>query len=122
MVDKIQNQTIDFLGEINKKGSSELDEYVMDYPTQVAICQMNKNYNKMINNMFATCANICIKTFNYPKLNEKEKNCAEICQKKFYSSYFIGQQFVTAVIEESKKIDLFSDKTELDVILSTRKN
>ena len=121
MVDNISNQSIDFLGEILKEEKIEKIE-IMDYPTQVAIVELNRNYNKMINNMFKTCANICVKNFNYPKLSAAEKICAENCQKKFFESYVIGQGFVSKVMEETNKTDLFSDKNEVDIVRSAGKN
>ena len=121
MVDNVSNQSIDFLGEILKEEKKE-KVGIMDYPTQIAIVELNKNYNKMINNMFKACANICVKNFNYPKLSTGEKICAENCQKKFFESYVIGQSFVGKVLDETNKTDLFSDKNEVDIVRNAGKS
>ena len=47
MVDKAVNQSIDFLVETQQKEKQE-KLGIMDFPTQVAIVELNKNYNKMI--------------------------------------------------------------------------
>jgi hypothetical protein len=123
MVDRVSNQSIDFLGERkNEETKGKETIGVMDYPTQVAIVELNGNYNKMVNNMFKTCASNCIKNFNFPKLGNTEKICAENCQKKFFESYVVGQGFVNAILEESSKIDLFSDKNEVDIVKAAAKS
>jgi hypothetical protein len=117
MVDKIQTQSIDFLGEDDKKTFIKQNEAMMiDLQTQIAMGELNKNYNRMINNMLASCANICLKNFSNAKFTQSESVCVENCQKKYYSTYAIGEYFVRYVLEESKKTDFFSNKTEVDII------
>jgi hypothetical protein len=122
MVDNVQNQSVDFLGNLKKLENikKDKDSKVMDYDTQVAIVELNKNYNKMVNNMFETCAKMCFKNFNTQTMNKEEKICALNCQKKFYSTYVYGQSYVNAIIEETGKTDIFSDKTEVDIIENAR--
>lgn len=120
MVENISNQTIDFIGQIKEQEKREKIG-IMDYPTQVAIVELNKNYNKFINNMFKTCAKVCINNFNYPKLGGSEKSCVESCQRKFFETYYIGQNFVNAVLAETNKTDLFSESEEVDIIKNANK-
>jgi hypothetical protein len=121
MVDKIQTQSIDFLGDDLKKTVSKPTEAVMmDLNTQIAIGEMNKNYNKMVNNMLNTCANICLRNFANPKFTASEALCVENCQKKFYATYAIGESLIRFVMEEAKKTDLFSNKNEVDIVESAR--
>jgi hypothetical protein len=121
MVDKVNNQSIEFLGEELKQAPKKESIGIMDYPTQMAIVEVNSNYNKMINNMFKACATNCIKNFSFPKMGNNEKICAENCQKKFYESYYIGQGYVQGILEEAYKTDFFSDKNEVDIINSANK-
>ena len=118
MVDKVQNQSIDFVGEIKKQEQAETS--IMDLQSQIAIGELNKNYNKMVNNMFKCCAEICIKNFNYPKLSNSEKTCVENCQKKFFSSYRLGSNLVNSIIEEARRTDIFSEKSEVDIVEGAR--
>jgi len=121
MVDKIQAQSIDFLGDdIKKTLSKPTEANMMDLNTQIAIGEMNMNYNKMVNNMLNTCANICLRNFVNPKFSGVEAICVENCQKKFYTTYAIGENLVRFVMEEAKKADLFSNKNEVDIIESAQ--
>lgn len=117
MTEKVQSQNIDFTGELKHNKQAKFQEIkVMDYNSQLVIVEINKNYNKMINNMFSLCGKKCIGNFSNSNLGPQEKICLENCQKKFYNSYVIGKTFVDQVINESKSLDLFSDKTEVDLI------
>jgi len=117
MVDKIQTQNIDFLGEEPKNTNNKQSETIMiDLPTQIAMGELNKNYNKMVNNMFATCANICLKNFMNQKYSSNEFICVENCQKKYYSTYALGEYLIKYILEESKKTDLFSSTTDVNII------
>lgn len=117
MVDKIETQSIDFLGGDEKKPSiTQNESLIIDLQTQIALGEMNKNYNKMVNNMLASCADVCLKNFSNAKFTQSESTCIENCQKKYYSTYAIGEYFVRYILEESKKTDLFSNKNEVDII------
>ncbi len=120
MTENVQSQTIDFAGEL-KNAEKFKEVEVMDAQMQNAIVELNKNYNKMVNNMFYTCAKMCIKKFDNPNLMRNEQVCVENCQKKFYKSYSIGHRFMADIMREVEKVDLFSDKSEVDIVKS-RKN
>ncbi len=120
MVDKIEAQSVDFLGEaeqFKKTTSSKFkEEVVVDMDTQIAIGELQKNYNQMVNNMLSTCANICIKNFNGAKLSDTESICVDNCQKKFYSTYAVGEKFVRLILEEANKTDIFSNSNQTNII------
>lgn len=113
----MDNQSINFIGERDlNSGKVVREKEVMDIETQNALFTMNKNYEKMINNMFEHCANVCFKDFTFPQINKEERLCVENCQKKYYHTYAAGESILKYVLQESQKIDLFSDKTELDLL------
>lgn len=116
MVDKIETQSIDFLGDDDKAVSKATEVSMLDLPTQIAIGEMNKNYNKMVNNMLNTCANICLKNFTNPKFTSNEAICVENCQKQFYATYALGEYMIRYIMEETKKTDLFSNRNEINII------
>ncbi len=118
MVDKIENQSVDFLGEVEQKAQ---DLTVMDMATQQTLVEISRNYNKMVNNMFKTCAQLCLKNFAYPKMSDKEQICAENCQKKFFATYAQGYDYVKLILEETQKTDFFADKDEVDIVKSANK-
>jgi hypothetical protein len=120
MTEKNLSQTVDFSGEI-KKQEKYTELKVMDFNTQNALMEMNRNHNKMINNMFYVCSNFCFKKFSGANLTSIEKTCAENCQKKFYSAYNIGSRLMDRLMKESDKIDIFSDKNEVDIVKDSRK-
>ncbi len=122
-MEKHLNQTIEFTDHgfpptttDTKTNDIERKEYyVMDQPTEITLLEINKNYSKMMNNMFAVCGRKCIKNFNISIMNTDEKFCVENCQKKFYLNYSIGKKILNEIMKEVKDIDLFSDKTEVDL-------
>jgi hypothetical protein len=120
MTEKVQSQHVDFTGQVKSKEISK-EMQVMDYPTQVTIVEMNKNYNKMINNMFAICAKSCIRNFNQARMSIEEKSCAENCQKKYYSTFVIGKGFVNQITMETEQLDIFSNTNEVDLIKNSKK-
>lgn len=121
MTDNVQSQNVDFTEGIkNTEAKTFKETKVMDFPTQLAIVEINKNYNKMVNNMFNVCAKMCIKTFNQQSLSTQEKTCAENCQKKFFESFVIGKKIVNNIVKEVEKVDLFDDKSEVDIVKSAR--
>jgi hypothetical protein len=121
MVDKIQNQSIDFIGDKTKQKNNFFKDDIIGIDTEFAIAELNKNYNKMINNMFAVCSKMCIKNFTSQKMNTTEQNCSENCQKKFYSTYAYGESMVRMIVEETKKADLFSNQTEVNIVENAKK-
>lgn len=116
MVEKVENQSVDFLGPIIQEESN-----IMDFNTQSTLLEISKNYNKMINNMFKVCADICIKNFNYPKLSESEIICTENCQRKFFQTYVQGYNYVKLILDEAQKSDIFVINGELDIIKNVKK-
>jgi|LauGreDrversion4_2_1035121.scaffolds.fasta_scaffold1021697_2 hypothetical protein len=118
MVDKIQNQSIEFIGQVESKNQ---ETPIMDFETQATLVQVTKNYNKMINDMFLTCAELCLKNFKYAKMSEKEALCAENCQRKYFESHALGRGFMGLVLEETAKTDIFSDKDEVDIVKNVNK-
>jgi hypothetical protein len=119
MVDKVENQSVEFIGKVE---SVTQDSYIMDFETQAAIVQVSKNYNKMINNMFLTCAELCLKNFKYAKMSEKEAKCAENCQRKYFESHALGKNLLGGILEETAKTDIFSSKDEVDIIKNVNKS
>jgi hypothetical protein len=121
MVDNVNASSVDFLGD-KPKTSVYGEKKVMSIDTQVALVEASKNYNKLVNNMFATCGKICIKNFsNNFQLNQEEKSCIENCHKKFYNSYAIGESILGYIMKEAEKADVFSDVDEVNLVLKAKK-
>jgi hypothetical protein len=115
MVDKIEAQFVEFTGKQKQQPVSE--KSLMDKDTENAIVESTKNYNKMVNNMFVMCSKICIKNFTSSTLSHSEATCVENCQKKFFASYAIGQEFIDMLVTQVNQTDLFSNNTnELDIV------
>lgn len=124
MVDKALTQSIEFIGKDIKPTLAKAkgdEKKIMDIDTEITIMESTKNFNKMVNNMFAICSKICIKDFSNGRMSVTEAKCAENCQKKFYESYAIGERLVCSVMENSKNNDIFSNKTEVDIIEEAKK-
>lgn len=121
MVDRIDAQSVDFIGD-NKVMPKSDDKKLMSLETEDAIVESTKNFNKLVNNMFSVCGKLCIKSFNGLQLNPEEKECVDNCHKKFFHSYAVGERILTLILEEAKKTDLFSDKSEINIINDARKN
>lgn len=66
----------------------------MDYPTQRALIDSSRNYNKMVNNMFRSCANVCINRLNTDELTRLEEKCLENCYEKYFHTFFQGGGFL----------------------------
>jgi len=123
MVDNVDSHLIEFLGENNnkttpKKYKGSVDE-MFNFKTQDTFLYVFENYHKFIKNMLITCSNICIKDFNHMNLNMNEEICVNNCQKKFFSAYAIGENYLKTVASKSKKADIFSDVTHIDLINNT---
>jgi hypothetical protein len=119
MVDKISSQSVDFkpdpdLGE--RTTQVQNDKPLMDKDTENALLDRTRNFNKMVNNMFNVCAKRCIKNFTNTSLNTQEAICVENCQKKYFTSYAVGHQFLDMIVNQVNKTDLFATTTDVDII------
>lgn len=121
MVDNLDSHSIEFIGEkdvnkpVTKRFQPSLNE-LFDLKTQNTFLNAFRNYHKFLNNMLLTCSNICIKDFNYMNLNMNEEICVTNCQKKFFTAYAVGEQYLKTVATKSKNADIFSDITHIDLI------
>lgn len=118
MVDNLDSHSIEFIGEKKKKPTKyqESINELFDLNTQESFITIISNYNKFVSNMLSTCSNICIKELNYPTLSINEEMCVNICQKKFFSAYAIGENYLKSVASKTKGTDIFSDVTHLELI------
>ena len=120
MVDNFDSHSIEFLGDkANKPASKKLQSSlndVFDFKTQNTFFNIFGNYHKFFNNMMMTCSNICIKDFNHMNLNMNEEICLSNCQKKFFTTYAVGENYLKTVATKSKNADIFSDITHIDLI------
>jgi hypothetical protein len=114
MVDKIESQSVEFTDV--KRSNKTPTKPLMDIDTERAILESTKNYNKMVNDMFSVCSNICIKNFSVSKLTTQEEICIENCQKKFFVSYATGQTILDSIVAQVNKTDLFSNTKDVDII------
>lgn len=125
MVDNLDNQSIDFTND-NKENKPSTSRYrqsindLFDLKTQETYLNIFENYHKFLSNMLITCSNICIKDFHHIKLNYKEEICVNNCQKKYFTAYAVGENYIKSVANKSKNADLFSDITHVDLIDNTK--
>jgi hypothetical protein len=116
MVDKVDSQFVEFKGANKVEKSGQKTKELMDVDTENALVESTKNFNKLVNNMFNECSKLCINNFAACSLSTHETICVENCQKKFFTSYAIGQQIVNAILAEANKADMFSDNTDINII------
>jgi len=125
MVDNLDSHSIEFIGEkANKPTTSKyinsLND-IFDFQTQNTFTNIFGNYHKFLNNMLVTCSNICIKDFNHMNLNMNEEICVNNCQKKFFTTYAVGENYLKSVADRSKNADIFSNITHIDLIENKNK-
>jgi hypothetical protein len=121
MVDNVNASSVEFLGN-KQKTDVYSEKKVMSVSTQDTLVEATKNYNRLVNNMFASCGKICIKNFNNNlQLNQEEKSCIENCHKKFYNSYAIGESILGYIMKEAEKADVFSDIDEVNLVSKAKK-
>jgi hypothetical protein len=116
MVDNIEAQSVHFTGVEQTQQKKTNPKELMDIDTQNALVESTKNFNKLANDMMLVCGSICIKNFTAKNLNREETNCVENCQKKYINSYAIGKKFIDVIVNQVNKTDLFSNKTEIEII------
>lgn len=119
MVDNVDNHSIEFSGSDNNRKNSRYknqETEFYDWKSQNTLLNVYGNYHKFINNMFTACSNICIKDFNHLNVNMNEEICINNCQKKFFTTYAIGENYLKTVANKSKNTDIFSELTRIDLI------
>lgn len=93
-----------------------LNEVLMDPKAQNMFFRVFDNYHNFLSNMISTCSNLCIKEFHHKNLNVSEEICVRNCQKKFFTTYALGENYLKTVARKTEKTDIFSDIMHLELI------
>ena len=106
-----ENENENGIPKTNKKlrYKDNLNDILLDVKTQNTFFQIFDNYHKFLGNMISTCSNLCIKEFHHKNLNINEEICVKNCQKKFFTTYAIGENYLKTVATKSESTDIFSD-------------
>jgi hypothetical protein len=94
----------------------DFNDIMLDTNTQNTFYQIFDNYHKFLGNMISTCSNLCIKEFHHKNLNINEEICVKNCQKKFFTTYALGENYLKMVAKKTKNTDIFSDIEYIELI------